>query len=103
MSDNWRWCQKCSGLFKNSGPRVCPAGAEHDPSGSGVYQLDVAPIPDATVLGLADPQDNWRMCGKCSGLHFGADASVCPAGGAHDASDGENKWLSRLGMLPQPS
>jgi hypothetical protein len=103
MSDDWRWCRKCSGLFKNSGPRVCPAGAEHDPSGSGVYQLDVGPVPDATVLGLTDPQDNWRMCGKCSGLHYGADESVCPAGGAHDSSDGENKWLSRLGMLPQPS
>jgi hypothetical protein len=104
MSDNWRWCNKCSGLFKDWGTRLCPAGGVHDSSGSGTYELDVAPpIPGTDVRGLSDAQDNWRWCGRCSALHFGSGASVCPAGGAHDSTGSEDYWLGSLGNLPQPS
>ncbi len=91
-------------MFKDWGDRLCPAGGAHDPSGSGAYKLDVAPpLPGSDVLGLPDAQDNWRWCGKCSALHFGAGASVCPAGGVHDSTGSENYWLNTLGLLPEPS
>ena len=37
---NWRWCNKCQGLFfgGNPGPK-CPAGGKHDKTGSGNYRL----------------------------------------------------------------
>jgi hypothetical protein len=37
----WKFCRKCQGLFFNGGGAKgrCPAGGEHDPSGSGDYAL----------------------------------------------------------------
>jgi hypothetical protein len=41
--DNWRWCNKCKGLwFAGSPPtkkKPCPAGGEHSQEGSGNYRL----------------------------------------------------------------
>lgn len=41
--DNWRWCNKCQGLwFAGSPPtkkKPCPAGGEHSQEGSGNYRL----------------------------------------------------------------
>ena len=38
---NWRWCRKCQGLTfgGNPAPGPCPAGGQHDHSGSGDYLL----------------------------------------------------------------
>ena len=38
---NWRWCNKCQGLTfaGNPSPGPCPAGGQHDHSGSGDYLL----------------------------------------------------------------
>jgi hypothetical protein len=45
-------------------------------------------------LGVASPsneQPNWRWCHKCQGMFFGGNSgSVCPAGGAHDATGSGN-------------
>jgi hypothetical protein len=101
MQDGWRWCKKCSGLFFDFGSHTCAAGAAHDGSGSGSYKLDTGAIPGLGELGLSDPQDDWRWCSKCSGLHFGSGPSVCPAGGAHNTDGSGNYWLSKLGTLPQ--
>ena len=100
VQNNWRWCKKCSGLFFDSGSRICAAGAAHDASASGSYELNNDAVPGANEQGLSDAQDNWRWCSKCSGLHFGSGASVCPAGGAHSSDGSGNYWLSRLGLLP---
>ncbi len=75
---NWRWCNKCQGLFFAGNPgSKCPAGGAHDKTGSGNYRL-VQNTP--TYPG----QENWRWCNKCQGLFFaGNPGSKCPAGGAH--------------------
>jgi hypothetical protein len=46
MSDpiqyQWRWCRNCYSLFyygDDNSNGVCPAGDEHDPTGSGNYYL----------------------------------------------------------------
>jgi hypothetical protein len=48
LQNNWRFCQKCYSLFWYGRPDngVCPAGDEHDASGSGNYYL------------VDDPQDS---------------------------------------------
>jgi hypothetical protein len=80
----WRWCNKCQGLFYGPAATTsaCPAGGTHSPqaqSGSGNYSLphNVPPSPDS--------QSDWRWCSKCQGLFFGDGqaASSCPAGGTH--------------------
>ncbi len=85
---NWRWCNKCQGLFfaDRVAASRCPAGGPHatpQQSRSGNYTLwhNVAAPANSQV------QDNWRWCNKCEGLFF-ADrvaASRCPAGGSHAA------------------
>lgn len=77
-SANWRYCNKCRGLFWAEGGRgVCPKGGRHT-VGSDEYSLDSA-VPGATYR-----QSNWRYCHKCHGL-FSATygRGVCPKGGTH--------------------
>jgi hypothetical protein len=78
---DWRWCDKCSGLFWAGGGAAagaCPAGGAHV-RGTSDYGV-VMDAPDAPG------QHDWRWCNKCSGLFWaggGATAGVCPADGAH--------------------
>lgn len=75
----WRWCGACQGLFfgGNNSNGVCPAGGEHNPTGSGNYVL-THNTPDAPG------QHGWNWCSACEGLFFGpGGAGVCPAGGGH--------------------
>jgi hypothetical protein len=102
MQDNWLWCNKCSGLHLNQGARPCPAGGTHDPAGSGNYVLAYGAVPDASNLGINSTQPNWLWCSKCAGLHYQWGNSVCPAGGAHDATGSANYWLANIGLIPQP-
>ncbi len=85
---NWRWCQKCQGLYFAGNPgSICPAGGSHDQTGSGNYFL---------VQGAASypGQANWRWCHKCQGLYFaGNPGSICPAGGSHDKAGSGNYSL----------
>ncbi|HEV2756785.1 MAG TPA: M36 family metallopeptidase [Actinomycetota bacterium] len=77
---NWRWCNKCQGLFY--GPNIassdCPTGGTHVQTGSGNYRL----VQNAA---LYPGQQNWRWCNKCQGLFYGPNiaSSDCPAGGTH--------------------
>lgn len=72
---DWRWCQKCQGLYFNGNPAagVCPAGGAHDVTGSGDYVLQTG-----TIAGL---QDNWRWCIQCQGLFFNGGPQAGPAPG----------------------
>ncbi|AUT75687.1 hypothetical protein C2L64_45950 [Paraburkholderia hospita] len=77
--DNWRWCNKCEGLFfaADTTSGACAAGGGHNYAESGNYVLAIAP---------AAGQDNWRWCHKCEGLFFAGDTTTgaCTAGGGHD-------------------
>jgi hypothetical protein len=78
---DWRWCNKCQGLFfEGHNLGVCPTGGTHNDGGSGDYVLS----------NIGDPsggQPNWRWCNKCQGLFFaGNNLGVCPTGGTHDDS-----------------
>ena len=87
MQDNWQWCRRCGGLafFGNGALGACPAGGEHDHTGSGNYGLP-------QVTDGAAGQNNWRWCVRCQGLYFIGNGSHgrCPAGGAHtEAGSGD--------------
>jgi hypothetical protein len=90
--DNWRWCNKCQGLAYAGNPSrgPCPAGGNHDHSGSSNYNLS---LNDPSFPG----QDNWRWCNKCQGLAYAGNPTTgaCPAGGVHDHT-GSGQY--RLGM-----
>ena len=73
----------------------CPAGGEHDHTGSGNYTLA------SNRAGLPG-QSNWRWCRKCQGLAFGGNpVSVCPKGGTHDLSQSADYIL--LANVPAPA
>ena len=66
--DNWRCCKKCFVLFfdGNKSAGVCPAGGEHDSSGSKNYILE-----HQRYLFTDDRHRlliNWRWCKKCRQL-----------------------------------
>jgi hypothetical protein len=90
---NWRWCQKCQGLWfaDNNVPGVCPAGGGHSQLDSGDYVLAFAGWAGLSSSG----QTHWRWCQKRQGLWFdGALQStdgVCPA------------WQETLGDQPHNS
>ncbi len=81
--DNWRWCNKCQGLFfaGNNNLGRCPAGGTHSNSGSWNYSV-------AFKSPIVAGQDGWRWCNKCQGLFFAGNNSLgrCPAGGTHNES-----------------
>lgn len=86
--DNWRWCEKCQGLFfAGIGLGVCPAGGAHVKTGSGNYAL----MHDSK---LGYGQGSWRWCKACQGLFHAGPPGKCPAGGGHDKSaSGEYRLL----------
>jgi hypothetical protein len=79
---NWRWCKKCQWLTfaGNSSLGSCPAGGDHNHTGSADYILLCN-----TAFG-SNQQPNWRWCNKCQGLTFAGNPSLgpCPAGGDHN-------------------
>jgi len=89
---NWRWCNKCQGIWfaQNlvTGGK-CPAGGAHNTAGSRNYALNHYlnnESPGAPV------QLAWRWCNKCQGLFFGGSTSTgyCPAAGGHDFTNSGN-------------
>jgi hypothetical protein len=93
----WRWCNKCQGLFYvgNKSLGTCPAGGQHQDSGSDDYVL----IHDAPAAALASGQNNWQWCNKCQGLAFAGNPTPgpCPAGGQHVHTDSFNYLLLNNG------
>lgn len=80
---DWKWCNKCQALTFAGSPSqgACPAGEEHDHTGSGDYAL----TQDVSAAGPTK-QSNWRWCNKCQTLTFAGSPSVgaCAAGGSHN-------------------
>jgi hypothetical protein len=91
--NNWRWCNKCQGLWfgPNAAQSTCPEGGTHSQTGSGNYSLvdNASPAP-------ANHQNSWRWCNKCQGLWFGPNAaqSTCPEGGTHSQTGSGNYSLA---------
>ncbi|MDQ3914986.1 MAG: hypothetical protein M3323_06585 [Actinomycetota bacterium] len=90
---NWRWCNKCQGLWfgPNQATSNCPEGGTHSLTGSGNYSL--------VVNAAATPvnhQAAWRWCNKCQGLWFGPNqaTSNCPEGGTHSLTGSGNYALA---------
>jgi len=90
VQSNWRWCNKCQGLFfaGNGGQGVCPKGGGHSAAGSGNYKLS---------LNSGAGQSGWRWCKKCQGLYFGGGGAggKCPSGGAHDGGASGNYFVDQ--------
>ena len=84
QQSNWRWCNKCQGLFYggNTATSRCPAGGTHTPSDqSGSFDYI---LPHGAPL-TPSSQPDWRWCSKCQGLFYGGNTaqSRCPTGGTH--------------------
>jgi hypothetical protein len=88
--DNWRWCDKCQGLWFAGHERgSCPGsgllGGGHSYDGSGNYSLE-------SQSSFSNGQRGWRWCNKCEGMYFAANLLAdgspnhgrCPAGEAHN-------------------
>jgi hypothetical protein len=93
--EGWRWCNKCQGMFYGlhpSGLGKCPAGGQHNPTGSGHYYIRV----EGGVSGVQ--QGGWSWCNKCMGFFYSAGASMghCPAGGTH-VNQGSGAYAAMLG------
>jgi hypothetical protein len=52
---------------------------------------------------FVQPQEGWRWCSKCQGLHFGAAGALgpCPAGGQHTTA-GSGKYAVALNATGAP-
>ena len=68
----------------------CPAGGDHDHTGSANYTLAMNDQTDS------NRQNNWRWCKNCQGLSYAGNPSMgpCPAGGDHDHTDSANYTLA---------
>ena len=91
----WQWCNKCQGLSYGNGPALgpCPAGGDHDHSGSYTYFL----YHDTSITNY---QKDWRWCNKCQGLTYAGSASLgsCPAGGSHDHTGSYDYAINNVGL-----
>ncbi|WP_144387196.1 hypothetical protein [Streptomyces sp. SAJ15] len=97
----WASCAKCQGLhfagFHN-GKGVCPAGGQHEQTGSFAYEMDFD-VPEQ-----ANVQTGWASCPRCQGLHFAGFPDfkgVCPAGGQHEQT-GSFAYALRFNVPPPP-
>ncbi|RSS57474.1 hypothetical protein [Streptomyces sp. WAC01280] len=93
---HWRYCQKCSSIFKNARPGfkgACTVGGEHSAHGFDfTLDYDLGPAVDIFLGG--NYEKGWRECGKCHGLYQGAASrGICPAGDGHQEPMGLNYQL----------
>ncbi len=79
---NWRFCNKCHGMFWDGypGKGSCPTGGGHTAQG---YNFTLT----HDVIGSAITQEDYRFCTKCHGLFWDGTRykGTCPAGGGHTA------------------
>ena len=78
----WRFCDKCTGMFFNgySTKGHCPAGGAHHASGFDFFLTRDVPV-------TLNTQKDWRFCEKCMVMFFNGYPTKghCAAGGAHFA------------------
>ena len=84
---DWRWCNKCQGLFYGGGVDLQVPDRRHPRTANQSSSVDYI-LPYGAPIN-ASSQDNWRWCNKCQGLFYGGGvaASKCPTGGTHTPPD----------------
>jgi hypothetical protein len=90
LQHGWASCPKCQGLHYAGFPDfkgVCPAGGQHEQTGSFAYAVPFG------VPGGRDAQEGWASCPKCQGFFYGPFTGTCPAGGGH-SRDGSWAYLA---------
>ncbi len=86
LQAEWRYCEKCYGIFWNGYENKgrCPAGGGHkNPVGDNYF------LPITKDSSIHKAQADWRWCDKCYALFFNGyrpNKGKCPAGGGHNAS-----------------
>ena len=95
--DQWRWCERCNGLWFSGGEGAgrCPAFGSHRSIGSGNYGL-------VDSISYPGGQEQWRWCRDCMGLWFsgGGQAGRCAAGGGHTSAGSGNYVLTEAADAP---
>ena len=94
LEGGWQWCNKCQALTYADDPSAgpCPAGDNHDHSGSENYFI-------ATAASGVAGEHNWRWCNQCQALSYagGSSPGLCSAGGQHDHTGSEDYVLVKNG------
>jgi hypothetical protein len=87
--NHWRYCSKCQALNFVDTPGPCPAGENHDDTGSWDYSLAL------NQPGFAG-ESGWGHCSNCQALNYeGPDGHCSGAGGGpHVNSPGASYTLS---------
>lgn len=80
--NQWRFCNKCNGLFYDGyqAKGLCPAGGGHVAQGFNfVLPFNTPPMHDT--------QTSWRFCNRCNAMFYDGypQKGRCPAGGGHVA------------------
>lgn len=89
--NNWRWCNRCDGLFWDgeADKGKCPAGGGHTAGGVRNYIL---------AINAGSGQANWKWCKNCQGLWFSGSPTTgkCPAsGGGHVVIDNNIYFMAQ--------
>ena len=95
--DQWRWCEKCNGLWFSGGGSAgrCPAFGSHSAVGSGNYGL-------VDSISYPGGQEQWRWCRDCMGVWFSGtgQSGRCAAGGGHTSAGSGNYVLTEIADAP---
>jgi hypothetical protein len=95
---DWRFCNKCLGLFWNGYPDKgkCAGSSK----GHNMYGFDYVIPHDIAVK--PNNQNNWRFCTKCKAMFFDGYPAKgsCPNGGGGHSAQG---FMFVLPHLPDPS
>lgn len=88
---NWRWCNRCDGLFFNGDGNDkgrCPAGGGHTAGGVRNYVLPI---------NAGNGEGDWKWCKLCQGLFWAGPgtSNKCPRGGSHDKFDKNVYFMPR--------
>jgi cytochrome c5 len=98
--NNWRYCQKCHGLFYDGYPQkgTCPAGGGHVAAGYNFVLYHSVPVNQ-------NRQKDWEYCVKCQGLFFNGypQKGTCPAGGEHQYHPGALHFVLDYNLPETPT
>lgn len=96
---DWRYCNKCYGLFYDGYPDKgqCPGGGGHEAIGYHFWLLHDEPVTQSS-------HKDFRYCGKCHGMFYDGfpEKGRCPGGGGHEAIGYNFVLYADVSLYPQP-